>query len=150
MNAPSLGRTEPLDTPADADRLFDDFLKKTQQIVATNLNLKITFSPRVTVQDWYRGAPENQHLGKVRLPGASREFSVSLGNVERDQSYDYFFLVRVPSLGERRPFLIGAAEVSFDVPGETEYTSRCSVPTHAQSAAVHRTPCDLQVVIWCC
>lgn len=76
------------------------------------------FSPRVTVQDWYRGAPENLHLGKVRLPGSSRELSVSLGNVERDQRYDYFFLVRVPSIVERGASLIGAAEISFALPGE--------------------------------
>jgi hypothetical protein len=69
--------------------------------------------------DWYRGAPENLHLGKVALPGSSREFSVSLGNIERHQSYDYFFLVRVPSLpADRRPFSLGTAEMSFDLPSD--------------------------------
>jgi hypothetical protein len=136
--AASLGRTQPLDSPSDAERLFDDFLKKTQQIVATNLNLKITFSPRVVVQDWYRGAPENQHLGKVRL-SSSREFSVSLGSVERDQSYDYFFLVRIPGITERRPFVIGTAEVTYDLPGEKR-ASRTAQPQWALRVGSGRRP----------
>ena len=114
---PSRGRSHLLKSQADAEQLFSSLLKKAQDVVATNLRLWLVFSPQVRVTEHYRGAPENLYLGKVRLPDPAREHTVSLGVLERNQRYDYYFLVTVPPQPSYQGnFRLMKAEVTYDIP----------------------------------
>jgi Ca-activated chloride channel family protein len=121
----SRGRSNLLGTQAEAEERFAGLLRHAQDTIATNLRLRLTFSDKVCVTDHYRGAPENLYLGKVRLPDAAREVVLSLGVLERDQRYDYYFRVTVPPQpGYTGEFRLFKAALTYDVPalGRTAQT----------------------------
>lgn len=115
--APSKGRTNIIKTPEEAEEIFTSLFKKSQDVVITNAKLKLTFSQQVRVTDHYRGTPENLYLGKVKLPSNDRTFTLNLSQIERDQRYDYYFLITVPGQkGYKGPFRIMKAELSYFIP----------------------------------
>ncbi|MCS6970139.1 MAG: VWA domain-containing protein [Planctomycetota bacterium] len=95
--APGKGRSAPIASAEDAVAAFRNLAILATQAVATNVQLQIEFSPDVRAADHYRGAPENLYLGMVRYPTAARRIEIPLGAIERDQRYDYYFVVRVPA-----------------------------------------------------
>ena len=123
---PSKGRSDHIKSPQDAKRVFSLLFKKAQDIVATNLVLKLAFSPQVRVTEHYRGAPENLYLGKVQLPDSAREYTLPLGVLERNQRYDYYFLLTVPPQGEYTgDFRILKAVVTYEIPS-LQKSGECS------------------------
>ncbi|GMK41946.1 hypothetical protein PCCS19_50050 [Paenibacillus sp. CCS19] len=118
--APSKGRTNLIETPEDAERIFTELFEKSQDVLATNLELHLRFSPQVRVTEHYRGVPENMYLGKVRMPQDDRTVTLKLGQVETHQRYEYFFLITVPPQeGYNGMFRLMQAEATYYLPGIT-------------------------------
>lgn len=112
----SKGRTDMIKTPEDAEKIFESLFRKTQSTVATNVKLTLNFSPNVRVTEHYRGTPENLYLGKVVL-GNERSYVLNLGQIERNQRYDYYFLVTVPpQVDYKGRFRLMKAEAEYFIP----------------------------------
>ena len=130
---PSKGRTELLDQKdlERVERIFTELFERSQNVLATNVELKLTFSPQVRVTEHYRGVPENMYLGKVKMPADNRTVTFQLGQIETNQSYEYFFLVTVPPQeGYLGAFRLLTAEVVYNLPGisaEKESTKKSIV-----------------------
>lgn len=114
--APSKGRTNIIKDGQDAEKMFTELFKKSQEVIVTNAKLKLSFSKNIRVTDHYRGTPENMYLGKVKL-NEDREFKMNLSQIEKNQMYKYYFAIKVPSLPEYSgPFRIMKAELEYYVP----------------------------------
>lgn len=111
------GRTNIIHDSSDTDKVFASFFKKSQEVIATNAKLKLTFSQQIRVSDHYRGEPENLYLGKVELRGDDRVYEMPLGQLERNQRYDYYFNITVAGQGDYTgTFRIMKAEISYYIP----------------------------------
>lgn len=113
----SKGRTDIIKTPEDAEKIFESLFRRAQSAVATNVKLTLNFSPNVRVTEHYRGTPENLYLGKVILPTNERKYTLTLGQIERSQRYDYYFLVTVPpQVDYKGRFRLMKAEAEYYIP----------------------------------
>jgi hypothetical protein len=111
------GRSEMARNTDEARRQLADFVGRAQDVLATNVKLTFTFSGNVRFGEHYRGAPENHHLGRVRMPDASRELELHHGTLERNQPYTYLFEVTVPPQKDYTgPLRLMKVDVSYDVP----------------------------------
>ncbi len=117
---PAKGRTELIDQTdlEKVESLFAELFERSQNVLATNVELKLTFSPQVRVTEHYRGVPENMYLGKVKMSADNRTVTFKLGQIETNQRYEYFFLVSVPPQeGYLGPFRLMTAELVYNLPG---------------------------------
>ena len=114
---PTKGRTDIINDLSDAERIFSTLFKNSQEVIATNAELKLSFSKSVRVKDHYRGTPENLYLGKVRLSDNSRDYKLNLGQIERNQRYDYYFDMTIPAQEDYKgPLRIIKAELLYYIP----------------------------------
>ena len=124
---PSKGRTNIIQTPEDAEQVFSRLFRNTQDVLATNVELKLKFSQQVRVTDHYRGVPENMYLGKVKM-SPDRTYTLNLGQLEANQRYDYYFLLTVPAQqGYTGTVRLFKATASYYIPGivnDKEETSK--------------------------
>ena len=114
--APSCGRTNVIEQPYQAEKMFTSMFAQSQDIIITNAKLKLWFSTSVRVSEHYRGTPENGYLGKVRLD-ENREYLLNLGQIERNQLYNYYFTLTV---SEQKDYVgtlrIMKAELEYYIP----------------------------------
>ncbi len=114
---PSKGRTDLILSEQDAKRSFSFLFQRAQDIVANNAKLTLEFSAKNRATEHYRGSPEFLYLGKVSMPGNERKYTLPLGSVERNQRYDYYFLITVPSQeGYEGNVRLLVAKLVYDIP----------------------------------
>ena len=100
----------------EVERLFMNMFEKAKEVIITNAKLKLTFSKSIRVTEHYRGTPENVYLGKVRLD-QNRSCVINLGQIEKNQGYNYYFMVTVPQQeGYNGPLRIAKAELEYSIP----------------------------------
>jgi Ca-activated chloride channel family protein len=112
---PSNGFTDKIGRPEEIVETFRKRVGQLQSAVATNVTLTLTFTPQVRAGRIYRYAPEIVYLGPVALPGDSRDYSIPIGNVERDREYAYLVTATVPQRPEGNIRVIKAT-LGYDVP----------------------------------
>ena len=112
------GRTEILKKGEDAVKIFEDLFQKSKEVIITNVALELTdISKMIRITEHYKGTPENKYLGKVKL-SEKRELIFNIGQIERNQLYNYYFKVIVPDQQDYNGRLrLMAATVHYSVPG---------------------------------
>ena len=114
--APSNGSSNFITEAYEVERLFMNIFEKAKEVVITNAKLKLTFSKSIRITDYYRGTPENVYLGKVELD-KNRSCVINLGQIERNQGYNYYFNITVPSQeGYSGPLRIAKADLEYNIP----------------------------------
>lgn len=114
--APSNGSSNFITESYEVERLFMNIFEKAKEVIITNAKLKLTFSKSIRVTDHYRGTPENVYLGKVKL-GQDRSCVINLGQIEKNQGYNYYFMINVaPQEGYSGPLRIAKAELEYTIP----------------------------------
>lgn len=117
MVSATKGRTNIIHNSSDTDTVFENMFKKSQDVFVTNAKLKLTFSQQVRVSEHYRGTPENLYLGKVQFIGDKRVYEMPLGQIERNQRYDYYFNMTVAEQSDYTgPLRLMKAEISYYAP----------------------------------
>jgi len=111
----SSGSTAKIDTPSDITRVFEERVKSATNVLATNVMLKLTFTPQVRAGRGYRYNPEMLYLGNIRLPGDERSIDLPIGNIELDKAYSYVLTMTVGSR-EEGPMRAIAVELRYDIP----------------------------------
>ena len=83
----------------------------------TNVKLRLTeISPLVRITDHYRGTPEKKYLGKAKI-SSDREYVINIGQIEKDQLYNFYFNVTVSSrVNIKGPFNIMKTSVEYCIP----------------------------------
>lgn len=111
------GRTEIVKKGDDAVRVFEGLFEKSKDVVITNAVLKLkNISNLIRVTEHYQGTPENRYLGKVRM-NENREIHFNLGQVEKNQLYNFYFKAIVPDQGDfNGRFRLMNATVEYSVP----------------------------------
>lgn len=128
---PAKGRTELIDQTdlEKVESLFAELFERSQNVLATNVELKLAFSPQVRVTEHYRGVPENMYLGKVKTLADDRTVTFKLGQIETNQRYEYFFLMTVPAQeGYLGAFRLMTAELTYNLPGISTSTEGTKKP----------------------
>ena len=117
LSIPSNGRTNLIDNAEEAVRIFDNLFDKSRQVIMTNVKLVLSeISPLVRINDHYRGTPEKKYLGKAKI-SPEREYSINIGQIEKDQLYNFYFNATVSSkVSLRGPFNIMKTSVEYSVP----------------------------------
>lgn len=114
--APSNGRTNIINTEYEAEKLFTSMFAQSQEIIATNATLRLWFSNIIRVTDHFRGTPENVYLGKVKL-NTDREHVLTLGQIERNQLYNYYYKITIPPQEDYElPLRLARAELEYCIP----------------------------------
>jgi Mg-chelatase subunit ChlD len=116
---PSRGITRQINTPEEAEALYRELFQVSQNLIATNVELKLQFSPDVRASEYYRGLPENTFLGKIEYDSpTARLKTFKLGDINRDKKQRYFFKMTVPAEpGFEGVKAVARAELSYDLPG---------------------------------
>ena len=77
---------------------------------------KLEISPLVRITDHYRGTPEKKYLGKAKI-SSDREYVINIGQIEKDQLYNFYFNVTVSSrVNLKGPFNIMKTSVEYCIP----------------------------------
>jgi Ca-activated chloride channel family protein len=138
---PANGFTDQIRRPEEIAETFRKRLGQAQSAVATHVYLTLSFTPQVRAGRVYRYAPEIAFVGPASLPGDSRDFTIPIGNVERDREYAYLVTATVPQRPEGNIRVIKAT-LSYDVPslgltgGESMQSVVVFYTTDPQKAAV--------------
>lgn len=114
---PTNGRTDVIHEGEEAKRIFAGLFEKSKEVIMTNVKLKLSYiSNALRITEHYKGTPEKCYLGKVIL-GENRELELNIGQVERNQLYNYYFIVNIPAqVGYSGPFRIMKADVEYCIP----------------------------------
>ncbi len=118
--AESNGRTELLDTPEEAQRLFRDLLRNAQQSLISNAVLRFTLEPHVRDVVFYQLTPEIRVLtSQVQTArDGSRSSRINLQTMSQNFDYTYVLCCNVDVTADaREPNLpLGRIRLDYDVP----------------------------------
>ena len=117
LSIPSNGRTDIISNGEEAVKIFHNLFDKSKQVIMTNVKLRLTeISPLVRITDHYRGTPEKKYLGKAKI-SSDREYVINIGQIEKDQLYNFYFNVTVSSrVNLKGPFNIMKTSVEYCIP----------------------------------
>ena len=117
LSIPSNGRTDIISNGEEAVKIFHNLFDKSKQVIMTNVKLRLTeISPLVRITDHYRGTPEKKYLGKAKI-SSDREYVINIGQIEKDQLYNFYFNVTVSSrVNLKGPFNIMKTAVEYCIP----------------------------------
>ncbi len=116
ISTPTGGITSMINYPDEFSNVFRSLFAKAQSTVITNVKLKMFLKAGSVVGDYYRGTPDNSYLGKCD----SNELLLNIGQIEKNQSYKYYFDMTVPGQQSDYEGLINTASisVSYQVPSK--------------------------------
>ncbi len=118
--AESNGRTELLDTPEEAQRIFRDLLRNAQQSLIANAVLRFTLAPHVRDVVFYQLTPEIRVLTpQVQAArDGSRSCRINLQTMAQNFNYTYVLCCNVDvNAGPRDANLpLGRIRLDYDVP----------------------------------
>ncbi len=127
----------------DADRVLDAFstlVARIDRIAATNAYLDVTLATDVVPGRVERILPDRALLG-TPLADANGVFRLTVGNLERGQSYRFELPVRVPARGARNPKLLHV-KFGYDVAalGIRNRTKEATLLLHCHPKASREPP----------
>jgi hypothetical protein len=106
------GRVKSVSNPQTLWKSFYHVGKVARNIVATDAELRVTFSPTVTPGDAFRFEPGTHWFGTVE--DHTKRFHTSIGGLEKERVYVYAFEARLyPSTDEREHIATAALRYSF-------------------------------------
>jgi len=118
--AESNGRTELLDTPDDAQRIFRELLRNAQQSLISNAALRITLGAHMRDVEFYQLTPEIRMLTSQLPVGrdGSRSGRINLQSMTQNFNYTYILRCNVDvTAGQKATNLpLGRVRLDYDVP----------------------------------
>lgn len=111
----SNGVTELVQRPEEIASVLQRRVQSATSAVATNVRLDLHFTPQIRANRGYRYSPEIAYLGRIRLPGESRNIQIPVGAIERDKEYAYVITVAVPARPAGKVRIV-KADLYYDVP----------------------------------
>jgi len=120
LTAESNGRTELLDSPEDAQRIFRELLRNAQQSLISSSVLRITLDPRLRDVEFYQFTPEIRLLTAQLQAGRDGTRSGRINLQSMAQHFNYTYVLRcnidVPDQPQVANLSLGRVRLDYDVP----------------------------------